>query len=156
MSHAGGPVVVGLDEQADIEIDVERWRGLAARSLTEEGVAGGELNLIFVTEAEMHELNHTHLGEDRPTDVLSFPLDGADQAVAGESLIGDIVVCPVYAARQAGDHAGDRGHRGDVDDELALLVVHGVLHVLGWDHVDAEQTAAMREREDQLLDRLHR
>ena len=156
MSNTGGPVVVGLDEQVDIEIDVGRWQTLAARSLAEEGVAGGELNLIFVPEAEMHDLNHTHMGEDRPTDVLSFPLDGADQAVAGESFIGDIVVCPSYAARQAADHAGERGHRGDVDDELALLIVHGVLHVLGWDHADEEQTAAMREREDLLLARLHR
>ena len=156
MSEPAGPIVVAVDEQDDVALDLARWRDLAAGALREEGVDGGELNLVFVEEQEMHALNTLHLGEDRPTDVLSFPLDGDTPAEVGEALIGDVVVCPAYAARQAADHAGTRGHCGSVDDELALLVVHGVLHVLGWDHADDEQTRSMQARESVLLDELHR
>lgn len=156
MSEPAGPTVVAVDEQHDVKVDVARWSGLATAALRAEGVAAGELNLIFVDEGEMHALNRSHLGEDRPTDVLSFPLDGSAEAPVGEPLIGDVVVCPSYAARQAPEHAGTKGHSGSLDDELALLVVHGVLHVLGWDHVDDNETRAMQARETLLLDAFHR
>jgi probable rRNA maturation factor len=64
-------------------------------------------------------------------------------------LLGDVVVCPAVAARQAPKHAGT------YDDELALLVVHGVLHVLGHDHAEPDETVAMRARERDLLARFH-
>ena len=64
-------------------------------------------------------------------------------------LLGDVVICPAVAARQAPDHAGT------VDDELALLVVHGVLHVLGHDHAEAHERPAMQARERQLLELHH-
>jgi probable rRNA maturation factor len=87
------------------------------------------------------------MGVDGPTDVLSFPLDALDApAVDGEPvLIGDIVVCPSVAADAAPDHAGT------VDDELALLVVHGCLHLLGYDHAEPHETRVMRTRELELL-----
>lgn len=152
-----GPVVVAVDEQADIVIDLPRWQRLAADALRSSGVAKGELNLLFVDEPVMADLHHTHMGEARPTDVLSFPLDGADTSdTFGETLIGDIVVCPVYADRQAADHAGEQGHDGSVEDELALLVVHGVLHILGHDHAEPDETARMQACEQQLLDAHHR
>ena len=157
----GRPVVVAVDEQSDINVDLERWSRLAADSLVASGVTDGELNLLFVDETAMTELNREHMSEDRPTDVLSFPLDGADDdplvdGMIGDRLIGDVVVCPVYAARQAGDHAGERGHDGSVEDELALLIVHGVLHILGHDHAEPGETAAMRSAEGVLLDAHHR
>ena len=88
---------------------------------------------------------------DGPTDVLSFPLDAAASASTSDVpvLLGDVVVCPAVAAEQA------RQHAGTLDDELALLVVHGVLHVLGHDHADADQTARMQQRERALLERHH-
>ncbi len=150
------PVVVAIDEQTDVPIDVDRWTALAAGALESSGVLTGELNLLFVDEMAMQELNRAHIGNDRPTDVLSFPLDGADRADAGESLIGDIVVCPAYAAREAPCHTGHLGHDGSVDDELALLVVHGVLHLLGHDHATPDETTAMQAREQSLLDAHHR
>ena len=158
MSDAFGPMFVAIDEQHDVAIDLTRWKALTEGTLRHEGVAAGELNLLFVTESAMHELNGTHMSKDGATDVLSFPLDAADvdDPVVGETLIGDIVVCPAYAARQAADHAGDRGHRGSLDDEIALLVVHGVLHIVGWDHGAEDEAAVMQAREDELLDLLHR
>lgn len=166
-ASGGRPVVVAVDEQHELTVDLERWQWLATESLVASGVTAGELNLLFVDEAEMTELNRTHMGEDRPTDVLSFPLDadGGDpipgdvllgEVLLGDVLLGDIVICPVYAARQAGEHEGDRGHDGSLEDELALLIVHGVLHVLGHDHAEPEETAVMHAAEDRLLDALHR
>lgn len=144
-----------------IAIDVERWRCLAAGVLAAER-RRGELTLTFVDADEMAALNAEHMGKDGPTDVLSFPLD-ADQpesfadvaadaasgAVPPNVLLGDIVICPAVAAAQAADHAGT------LDDELALLVVHGVLHVLGHDHAEPDETAVMRRRELDHLSALH-
>ena len=156
------PVVVAVDEQTDLTIDLDRWRTLATASLQSSGVDHGELNLLFVDEPAMTELNLAHMGEDRPTNVLSFPLDGADTErppgapVIGEVLIGDIVVCPGYAARQAADHAGEKGHDGSLADELALLIVHGVLHILGHDHAEPDESARMQSCEQELLMTHHR
>jgi probable rRNA maturation factor len=96
----------------------------------------------------MAELNTEHMGKDGATDVLSFPMD--DVPMPGvPTLLGDIVICPAVAADQFSRHAGT------FDDELALLLVHGVLHVLGHDHAEPDETAAMRGRELALLERYH-
>lgn len=70
-------------------------------------------------------------------------------------VVGDVVICPVVAAANAAEHAGPN-HRGDLDDELALLVVHGVLHLLGMDHAEPEDAEAMEAREQELLDQFYR
>jgi probable rRNA maturation factor len=146
-------MVVAADEQAGtdgVQVDVDRWAALAHAALEAAG-ARGELTLTFVDRAEIAALNGEHLGKDRPTDVLSFPLDADDgQSQPGVPvLLGDVVVCPAVAVDQAAAHAGT------ADDELALLVVHGVLHVLGHDHAEPTETAAMRARELDLLQAHH-
>ena len=156
MNDSAGPVVVVLNEQDAIEIDMGRWQRLAARSLKTSGVTNGELNLLFVDEGAMTELNALHMGKDCATDVLSFPLDGSGAAEWGQSLIGDVVVCPARAAAQAPDHESFPGHDGSLDDELALLIVHGVLHVLGHDHYDTPTTTRMQSCEQALLRQHHR
>ncbi len=144
--------VVAADEQAGtdgVPVDVARWSGLAAAVLDDEHVRG-ELSLTFVDRAEIAALNVEHLGHEGPTDVLSFPLDADGDELPGVPvLLGDVVVCPAVAVEQAASHAGT------VDDELALLVVHGVLHVLGHDHAEDAETAVMRGRELELLQRHH-
>jgi probable rRNA maturation factor len=152
----GHPVVVVVDEQDDVPVDPLRWQQLAVDSLETSGVSEGELNLLFVDEAVMTELNREHMDEVGPTDVLSFPLDGLDDNPVGVRLIGDIVVCPVYAAQHAPDHQGERGHDGSLEDELALLVVHGVLHILGHDHSESDETMLMQAQELALLDAHYR
>jgi len=142
--------VVASDEQAEVDIDADRWANLAAAALRTER-RHGELTLTFVDRAEMTLLNSEHMGKSGPTDVLSFPLDAIDPGPSevipsvGPVLLGDVVICPAVAAEAAPDHAGT------LDDELALLTVHGVLHVLGHDHVDPEETQSMRQRELELL-----
>ena len=110
--------------------------------------SSGELTLTFVDSAEMAALNEQYMAKSGPTDVLSFPMD--DEPVAGvPTLLGDVVISPAVASAQFADHAGS------LDDELALLVVHGILHVLGHDHVEADETAVMRTRELELLGTHH-
>lgn len=165
----GSPEVFCVDEQSDVGIDMNEWRDLARATLSEEGVRGAcELSLFFVDEATMADLNREHMSKQGPTDVLAFPLDGVEVVDAqgpgaltrgparphpdhddAPTLLGDVVVCPIVAERQAPTHAGS------VRDELALLVVHGVLHVLGYDHDTDDSTATMRERERQILVRHH-
>lgn len=136
--------VVVSDEQSEVPVDAARWSSLAVAALEAEGCVG-ELTLTFVDRDEMAELNAEHLGQDGPTDVLSFPLEPYGDGGPGPSLIGDVVICPAVAASAAS------GHAGTVDDELALLTVHGVLHVTGHDHADPDEAQRMRARELELL-----
>jgi probable rRNA maturation factor len=167
----GEPTVFVADErpgEAGVppspSIELERWSDFAATVLRELGVEGeAELSVIFVDEAHIAALNRRHLGHDGPTDVLAFPIDGSpDLTTSGLApgranedpddqplLLGDVVVCPVVAERQAPEHAGS------LDDELALLVVHGVLHVMGMDHATDDERVAMQARERELLGKLH-
>ncbi len=157
------------DEQSDGHVEVARWEALARNVLTAEGVRGeAELALMFVDEPTMAQLNGTFMGQQGPTDVLAFPIDAEDEVGSGRSpdgsttgpdreppvdvpmLLGDVVICPAVAARNAPDHAGT------YDDELALLIVHGILHVLGHDHAEPEETERMQARERALLDQFHR
>jgi len=158
--------VSGFDEQDAVGVDIPRWVGLAQLVLREERIdAEAELGLIFVDEPTITDLNRRFLDGDGPTDVLAFPLDeggttagrdpdrgGRGPGAAAEPseppvVLGDVVVCPTVAARQA-DARG-----GPLDDELALLVVHGVLHLLEYDHADPGDAARMQQREQELLGR---
>jgi probable rRNA maturation factor len=155
--------VFGADEQSDVEVDVLRWVRLARMVLDEERVPEeAEMSVIFVDEQAMADLHDRFLGGSGATDVLAFPMDDdlapggrqPDQGGRGPgspaeasdppSVIGDVVVCPQVASRQAGE-------RRSIDDEVALLVVHGVLHLLNYDHAEDQESEAMRKRERELL-----
>ena len=141
-------VVVVADRQHDWPIDKDRWTRLLRRVLAEEGVAPPwEAGLAFVPADEMAALNAAHRGIDRPTDVLAFAADDgtAPRAADEPRLVGDVVICPSVAA----SNAAARGEA--VDDELALLVVHGGLHLLGYDHIDDADAVQMQGREQELL-----
>ncbi len=150
MTEAADPVVIAVDEQDELAIDLDRWAALALATLKQEGVQRGELNLLFVGTESIHELNRDHMGKDQPTDVLSFPLDDDDD-LPGETLLGDVVVCPSVAVTNAPEHAGQGHHSGSPDDEMALLVVHGVLHVLGYDHMNDDEAEVMEALEQTVL-----
>ena len=137
--------VIVADEQTDVSIDANRWAALAVDALRTEG-RSGELTLTFVDRAEIVALNQEHMGQTGATDVLSFPLDDDPALVAvGPVLLGDVVICPAVAAESAPTHAGT------LDDELALLTVHGVLHIIGHDHAEVDQRADMQARELAIL-----
>ena len=156
------------DEQADVAVDLARWSELVRATLEAEGVRGDvEVSLIFADEAAIAELNSRFMGKSGPTDVLSFPIDdepapsgrvpdsggtgpGDPPELAMPVLVGDVVICPSVAQRNAPEHDST------FDDELALLCVHGVLHLLGWDHEDETEAEAMEARERELLARFNR
>lgn len=160
--------IYAADEQHDHEVDLDRWVKLANAALTDEGVRGlCEVSLIFLDEPTIAALNKQFMGKSGPTDVLSFPIDTEPEPTgrvpdAGGSgpgepaqpeipqMIGDIVICPKVAARNAVEH------ECSFEDEVALLVVHGVLHLLGWDHVEDGEAERMEAREQVLLARHYR
>ena len=162
-----GVDVFVADEQTDHPVDTIRWAGLARNVLDAEGIRGEtEVSLLFVDEASIAELNQRFMGRSGPTDVLAFPID-SEPVPSGRSpdsggtgpgwlppdddeipaLLGDVVICPAVAHRNAPDHAGS------YESELALLVVHGLLHLLGLDHADDAEAEVMEKREKDLLGR---
>jgi probable rRNA maturation factor len=146
------PALIVEDAQSAQPVDTARCRSLATAVLDELDLPGDtELAITFVDSSTMASLNREHMGHEGPTDVLSFPIDGADAPlepdaeVAPPPMLGDIVICPEVAAANASSHAGS------YDDEVALLVVHGLLHLLGMDHAEPDGRAAMQHRERELL-----
>jgi len=162
-------IVFAADEQHDVTIDLQRWTLLADFVLREERErvpADSELSLMFLDEAAIAELNRRFLGNTGPTDVLAFPMDDQDDDARPRSrfpdqggrgpgvpsehadppvLLGDVVVCPAVAKRQA----EERGIA--LDAEIGLLVVHGILHLLDYDHAEPAETAVMERRQEDLL-----
>jgi probable rRNA maturation factor len=146
-----GVEVVADDEQDDHPVDAAHLAELARGVLVAEGVTGeGQLSLTFVDEQAMADLNRRFAGGDGPTDVLAFPLDDVHASDQALRLLGDVLICPAVAHRNASDQ-----RRSD-EDEMALLVVHGVLHIMGMDHDDPVEAQAMQRRETELLARFHR
>lgn len=137
-----------VDEQDDVAVETGVLAELARAVLVSEGIEGpAELSLSFVDEARMAELNERYRGHSGPTDVLSFGMDEPSEPYGGGApvMLGDVVICPEVAARNAPYH----GH--SVREELSLLVVHGVLHLLGMDHEEPAEAEAMEARETRHL-----
>jgi len=160
------------DEQSERPVDCERWAELAEAALRAEKVRGeAELSVLFVDEATITALAGRFLDHEGPTDVLAFPIED-DPLPSGRSpdgggngpgweppepeglplLLGDVVICPEVAWR----NTQEPNHLGSYEDELALLLVHGILHLLGMDHELAEEAEAMEARTRQLLDAHYR
>ena len=127
--------------QEIVEVDRGRMREAARAVLEGEGVHDAQISLAFVDNATIHQLNQRYLGHDEPTDVLSFPLSEENsKRLAGELVIG---------AEVAKEQAASRGH--DLQAELALYVIHGLLHLCGHDDATPEAAAQMRQRERHYL-----
>jgi len=141
------------DDQDDVQLDASRYEQLARSVLTSEGInQTSELSVLFVSSEMIAELNEQHMGHTGPTDVLAFPIDeDATQPQAENDaplLLGDVVVCPSVAATNCSTNKDSYpGHQGTITDEIDLLVVHGILHVLGMDHAEVEERQDMQELE---------
>jgi len=125
-------IVVETQNRSGVEVGEAEAADLARRVLAAEGIGDGELGIAFVAREEMQELKRDHLGIDEVTDVLSFPLDGRDDLPDGvPRALGDVVLCPAV-----------------VGDEWRRPLVHGLLHLLGFEHGDEmdarEQAHAVR------------
>jgi probable rRNA maturation factor len=122
-------VAVEVSNRSGVAVDEESAVTVAREVLAAEGVDDGELGLAFVAPEESRALKREHLGIDEATDVLSFPIDGAEALAEGvPRLLGDVVLCPQV-----------------VGEEWRAPLVHGLLHLLGYDH-----GAQMEAREEAL------
>jgi probable rRNA maturation factor len=127
-----------VDDRQDDEVDLDGLTALARAVLLGEGVRDAELSVSFVTGQEIADLHERYLGEDGPTDVLSFPLDD-EPSDGAPRLLGDVVIAPSVAAAN---------NPADPARELRLLLVHGILHLLGHDHMDDDAKAEMWVRQE--------
>lgn len=158
--------VFGTNEQSELDVDIQTYIALARLVLARENVMiSSEMSLIFCDEEEISALNKAYMEKDGPTDVLSFPIDddmvgagrnpdngGRGPGTPSESddgipaLIGDVYICPKVVNGQCGENGKT------YDEEMRLMVVHGTLHLLGYDHMEDEERAQMQAREKAILD----
>jgi probable rRNA maturation factor len=137
----GGPYVVEVADEQDLPVDAASLRHFAITALGALDIpATSELSIALVSPETIADLKGRYYGEAAPTDVLSFPMDGPEGPV-----IGDVVICPSVARRQA------RGLGRTYEEEMALLLVHGILHLAGRDHATPEEEIAMRREERRIL-----
>lgn len=120
---------------------------LAERVLAAESVDESELGILVTDDEQVRELNRKYAGEDEATDVLSFSLLEGEEFVSpdGVTRLGEVIISYPTAERQA----SEAGH--SVADEVSHLLVHGILHLLGYDHAEPDDEQKMRAREDELL-----
>jgi probable rRNA maturation factor len=153
-------VSVDINNESGVAVGEDALRGLAQYVIGQMEVHPlADLSMLLVDEAHMTNLHEKWMEEPGPTDVLSFPMDelrphsiagpnrtrGRDEDDSEPVLLGDVVICPQVAAAQAKQH----GHSAQA--ELELLTVHGVLHLLGYDHADPEEEAEMFGLQSELL-----
>lgn len=144
-----------FDEGLEDCLDAGWLEGIAAAALTAQGLGDDvEMGLVIASQERVHRLNRTYRGQDRPTDVLSFALlpeadAEPDSAFAappdGVKHLGEVIISYPQAVIQAEEH----GH--SVKREAAILVIHGVLHLLGYDHVEDDEAVVMSAKEAEIL-----
>lgn len=136
---------IDLENKTNYQLDEARLISLADFSLTKLGIhPDSELGIRLVNEIEMEELHQKWMNLSGATDVMSFPMDEIkpDSASNGPGIIGDIVLCPEFAARNG---------KQSTDLEIELLTVHGVLHLLGFDHEEIEDELVMFKMQEDFL-----
>jgi probable rRNA maturation factor len=138
MADDDQPPLIALDDRQEADVDLGGLMTLARATLLGEGMTDAELSISLVTEDEIAGLHERYLHEAGPTDVLSFPLDD-DAGEDGLRQLGDVVIAPAVAARNNPDAPAA---------ELRLLLVHGILHLLGHDHMDDRERAEMWARQE--------
>ncbi len=146
-------MIIEFGDEQDEPAPVDALIALAEIVVQSEGLNDAtSVAISLVDEATIARLNEIHLGKSGPTDVLSFPIEDAKPGKPplaspdGPPVqLGDVFIAPSVVLANAGrDGVG-------YEDEMALMVVHGLLHLLGWDHVDDNDAEAMEKREAELL-----
>ena len=138
MTDDDHPAILVSDRQSE-PLDLDGLVTLARATLRGEGLGAVELSVSFVEEDEIEDLHVRYMDEPGPTDVLSFPLDADDVDEDGTRMLGDVVIAPSVAAAN---------NPGDPGAELRLLLVHGILHLLGYDHEEDAGKAEMWSRQE--------
>lgn len=140
-------ILITVENPFALFVSPEWIEGVARRALEAEGVPGAELGVLVTDDETVHDLNRRYADEDRPTDVLSFSLQEGEEFASPDAILrlGEVIISYPTAARQAAEASRS------VEEEVAHLLVHGVLHLLGYDHAAPDEAREMRERERALL-----
>jgi len=144
-------VTIEITNESELEVDLTRVQSLAEHvreALRLHPLV--DVGVIFVDEAPMTDLHVRWMDEPGPTDVLSFPMDelrpGSEEMLSAEGVLGDVVICPQVARRQA-EVAGY-----EEINEILMLLTHGMLHLVGFDHAEPEEEKEMFALQKELLD----
>lgn len=144
-------MTVDIVNETTHAVDAQTMNALAAHVLEAMKVhPDADLTVVFVDEPAMEKLHIEWMDEPGPTDVLSFPMDelrpGSDEKPTDPGLLGDVVICPTVAEKQA----ITAGH--STESEIRLLLTHGILHLLGFDHAEPDDEKVMFALQRQLLE----
>jgi probable rRNA maturation factor len=144
-------VTIEINNESEIEVNLKSTRELASYVIEQLKLHPMvDLGIIFVNEKPMTDLHIQWMDEPGPTDVLSFPMDelrpGADDGPLVEGVLGDVVICPQVARLQA----EAAGH--SMMDEVHLLLTHGILHLVGFDHAEPDEEREMFKLQKSLLE----
>ena len=144
-------MTIEITNESELEVDLTRVQSLAEHvreALRLHPLV--DVGVIFVDEAPMTHLHVRWMDEPGPTDVLSFPMDelrpGSEEMLSAEGVLGDVVICPQVARRQA----EVAGH--EEINEILMLLTHGMLHLVGFDHAEPEEEKEMFALQKELLD----
>ena len=140
-------VLVAIEPPFKGLVDGDRIESISVSVLDAEGQAPAELSVLVTDDDAIRDLNREYAGDDEATDVLAFSLREGEEFVSPDEVqrLGEVIISFPTAQRQA-DEAGRA-----VDEEVAHLLVHGILHLLGYDHAEEDEERVMRAREEGLL-----
>ena len=134
------------NRQRRIKVSLERLEGLARKALQALGLTDAELSILLVNDIQMQEMNRLYRNKDKTTDVLAFSMRDGQYPDINPAILGDIVISLPTAGRQA----KEKGH--GIYEEIAVLLIHGILHLIGYDHTRGrKENLRMRKKERELL-----
>ncbi|HPL63395.1 MAG: rRNA maturation RNase YbeY [Syntrophales bacterium] len=140
-----------IDRQKKAKVDKRRFRGALQKIMKRLDPSGREITVILLDDAGIRELNARHLDRDRPTNVISFPMQEGEHSDINPHILGDIAISVETAERDA-----SKGGL-TLEQELDFLAIHGILHLLGYDHEKSKKEAKeMKEMERELFEAVHK
>ena len=141
------PVFIS-DDQRERFVDCELLKIQGRNILFFLGCGNQELSVLLTDDKKIRELNKEYRGQDRATDVLSFPQNEGEENEPDYHLMGDVVISTVTAKRQASQHGLS------LEEEIVLLLIHGILHLLGFNHERSEEACHMKKKTRELFDHI--
>ena len=141
------PVFIS-DDQRERFVDCELLKIQGRNILFFLGCGNQELSVLLTDDKKIRELNKKYRGQDRATDVLSFPQNDREENELDYHLMGDVVISTVTAKRQASQHGLS------LEEEIVLLLIHGILHLLGFNHERSEEACHMKKKTRELFDHI--
>lgn len=141
-------IVNVIDQQTALKISIDQVQRLTQQVIKKEGQTCDEVNIYFVDSPTISQLHEQFFDDPSPTDCISFPMDDDQGEEIHSRLLGEVFVCPATAISYAAEH------EGDTYQELSLYLVHGLLHLMGYDDIEEEDILLMRQAEERHMQNL--